>query len=325
MLSPTSLKKTAKSKNKGFFLFLALAFLIGTTLLIASCAPFVPQDYTEKVQTSGVLEKKYLALGPYQVEYFEKETASPCKLFQVYYPSALTQEERRWPAVVFANGTGVPASKYPALFQHLASWGFVVVGNEDPSVFSGETANETILFLLEENEREGSVFYQKIDRARLGISGHSQGGVGVFNATQRSAEKGFTYAAAVSLSPTQEDLAAALKIPYDPTKTNVPILVIAGTKNDVVSRDGMKSLFEKIPSERVVVRRKCENHGEMLYAADGYVTAWFMSRLQDDREAAQAFEGDAPEIMNNLLYVDLMTGKAKTSEDSEKLDDETKN
>lgn len=35
------------------------------------------------------------------------------------------------------NGTGVYASKYPAVFEHLASWGFIVVGNEDPSTCTG--------------------------------------------------------------------------------------------------------------------------------------------------------------------------------------------
>ena len=39
----------------------------------------------------------------------------------------------------------------------------------------------------------------------------------------------------------------------------------------------------------------------MLYSADGYVTAWFMWQLQGDKEAAGAFIGDKPELMNNEL------------------------
>ena len=302
--------------------FAILSFVLtGCVLLfVASCAHFTPDDYVEKVKTGGALEKTYLATGSYDVEYFEQKTDDQRELIQIYYPSAMTKEEGTWPAVVFVNGTGVFASKYPALFRHLASWGFVVIGNEDPSTFSGKTANETMKFLLDENEREGSVFYHKINRERLGISGHSQGGVGVFNATQTAADFGFQYAAAVSLSPTQEDWAAALRIPYDPTKTNVPILVVAATKNDVISKDGMKRLFEKTPSERVVVRRKCQSHGETLYVADGYVTAWFMSRLKDDSKAKGALEGDVPEIADNPLYTDLMIGNAKTSEESNNSD-----
>ena len=33
-------------------------------------------------------------------------------------------------------------SKYRALFRHLASWGFIVVGNEDPSTCAGTSADE---------------------------------------------------------------------------------------------------------------------------------------------------------------------------------------
>lgn len=50
--------------------------------------------------------------------------------------------------------------------------------------------------------------------------------------------------------------------------------------------------------------RKDAAHGDMLYAADGYVTAWFMWQLQDDEEAAKAFIGENPEIVSNELYQD---------------------
>ena len=46
-------------------------------------------------------------------------------------------------------------------------------------------------------------------------------------------------------------------------------------------------------------------HGEMLYSADGYVTAWFMWKLQGDEEAAKAFTGEHPEIISNSLYQDV--------------------
>lgn len=36
-----------------------------------------------------------------------------------------------YPLVNMPNGTGVKSSRYEAVFEHLASWGFIVVGNED--------------------------------------------------------------------------------------------------------------------------------------------------------------------------------------------------
>ncbi|HJC21574.1 MAG TPA: hypothetical protein H9707_07410 [Candidatus Butyricicoccus avicola] len=53
-----------------------------------------------------------------------------------------------------------------------------------------------------------------------------------------------------------------------------------------------------------MLRRKDTPHNETLYAANGYVTAWFIWHLQDDDEAAKAFAGDNAEIYMNGLYQD---------------------
>ena len=50
--------------------------------------------------------------------------------------------------------------------------------------------------------------------------------------------------------------------------------------------------------------RKGAAHGDMLYSADGYVTAWFMWQLLGDSEAAKAFVGNNPELLSNAMYQD---------------------
>ena len=35
-----------------------------------------------------------------------------------------------------------------------------------------------------------------------------------------------------------------------------------------------------------------------------YVTAWFLWHLKDDEEAAKAFTGEHPELLENKLYID---------------------
>ena len=49
------------------------------------------------------------------------------------------------------------------------------------------------------------------------------------------------------------------------------------------------------------------------FSADGYVTAWFMWLLQDDKEAAKAFTGDKPELLTNPLYQDRKTDLSSLS------------
>ena len=150
-------------------------------------------------------------------------------------------------------------------------------------------------FLLQENENPNSIFYEKIDLNNIGVSGHSQGGAGVFT-TITEHEHSNLYKTAVALSPSNEEQAIDLKWHYDLTKINIPIMVIAGTKGDfetksVIPLDKMIVMYEKINAPKIMMRRIGAKHGQMLYIADGYVTAWFMWQLQNDEEASMAFVG----------------------------------
>ncbi len=85
--------------------------------------------------------------------------------------------------------------------------------------------------------------------------------------------------------------------------------MLAGTKCDfetqmVIPLEKMIAMYNKILSQEVMMRRIGAERGQMLYAADGYVTAWFMWQLQGDEEASKTFVGDNPEILNNKLYQD---------------------
>ena len=298
---------------------LVLILLIAGFLFWLSRRPFVPNNYTETVETGGALEAKYLAMGPYEVKQVKAEAPEDWKEFVAYYPAQLEDSGDQWPAVVFVNGTGVYAAKYPALFRHLASWGFIVLGNEDPGTFSGDSTDATLAWLLEQNGDPDSVFYQKVDTAHMGLSGHSQGGVGVFNAISEQPNGGL-YTCAVSLSPTQEDLAAALNIPYDPSKTVIPTLVLAGTSNDVITPEGMEKLYGKLGGPKAMALRTDTDHGSMLYSGDGYVTAWLMYWLRGDEEAGKAFWGEAPELAGNPNWRGVQISRSAgegTSEDAD--------
>ena len=138
------MKKLFKKLFRGICITIGiiLSCLVGLTICI-SCIQMTPPDYVKTVKTGGPLEAKYLAVGPYSVQYMEVAAAEPMKQIAVYYPTDMA-DGVRYPVVVFINGTGVYASKYKALFHHLASWGLIVAGNEDPSTWSGKSADETL-------------------------------------------------------------------------------------------------------------------------------------------------------------------------------------
>ena len=115
------------------------------------------------------------------------------------------------------NGTDVKASKYKEQFIHFASWGFIVIGTEEKESWDAVAADKSLAYMLAENENPSSIFYHKVDVHNIGAMGHSQGGAGVFNAITEM-EHSNMFKAAVSLSPTHEEQAIALKWHYDLTK-----------------------------------------------------------------------------------------------------------
>ena len=269
-------------------------------------AQMAPDNYTSEVKTGGNMEAKYLAMGSHEVKCFTFDYTDDedIKTISIWYPAGLESSDRQYPAVLFVNGTGVGASRYKPVFEHLASWGFIAVGNEDPSTWEGKKADLTLSYLLNANEDESSIFYHRLDTENIGVTGHSQGGVGVYNTINATDHKD-SYKCAVALSPTQEEVAEqVLHIPYDPSKTTIPILMLSGTENDVITPDNMEKSYTKVTSPKVMAVRKGAAHGDMLYSADGYVTAWFMWQLQGDSEAAKAFVGNNPELLSNAMYQD---------------------
>ena len=298
------MKTLLKWAGVSLVLFVMARAAWNTMVNAALTSSMAPVDYTQTVLTGGPVEGADMAMGPHAVERWEVPAPEEdWGSFVAYYPAGLAQGAEAWPVVVMVNGTGVGASRYPAVFEHLASWGFIVIGNDDPSTCTGDSADATLAWLLDQAATPGSRFYQKVDQANIGVCGHSQGGVGVFN-TVNETPRGGLYRCAVSLSPTDIEVAAALNMPYDPSKTEIPVLVLASNVGDVIQTEGILQLYGSIPGPKAMARRTGSGHGEMLYTADGYVTAWFCWQLRGDEAAGAAFTGDAPELLQNPLYQD---------------------
>ena len=290
-------------------ILLLLILLIGGLLLLILMVPSVPKNYTRTVKTGSPVEAKYLQFGPNHILYQKEKGTELTKYFHIYYPQELEKTQKQYPVVIILNGTGILPKKYPALFQHLASWGFIVIGNDDPSTGFGLSADETIDYLIKINDDQNHILYHHIDFKHIGITGHSQGGAGVLTAVSHTKHQNI-YKTAVALSPTHEKMAHDFGWSYDLTQISIPLFIIAGTKGDfetkaVIPLEAMIEMYNKVPSSKVMMRRKDTDHGGMLYSADGYVTAWLMWQLQDDIYASQAFLGDNAEIYHNNLYQDV--------------------
>lgn len=293
-------------------------FALASSLVLQGCdlfdvivQPSVPVDFYSKTKAKMPLEKKYTALGGFKVS----AQAFPSgrdrfKEFKVWYPENLTQDNRPYPVVVFANGTGVPYRGYEAVFSHLASWGFVAIGNNDESSWDGASTSQSLAFLQQQSRDPKSPFYQKLDLNRVGVSGHSQGGVGAINAVSNF-DNSNLFRSIYTASTTKHALALALKWPYAIDKVKVPYFMVAGTghfdggngepDSGIAPLHSLSENYAGISGNGLTVmgRRSGTDHGDMLYVPNGYMAAWFRYTLMNDQEAARVFAGESPEIRLN--------------------------
>ena len=299
-------------KVLGIILVIVIAVVFAVLKYLGS-RPAVPVNYQKTTETGGEIEAKYMANGPYDVSLKEEAVLLDFGKFWIYYPSELTETNKKYPVIVICNGSGTPLSKYPTVAKHYASWGFIVIGTEENNAWNAFGAEMSIRYLEKMNENQKiedteSIFYQRIDFDNVGIFGHSQGGVGVINAITDTKHKDI-YKCAVSLSPTNKTLAHNLFWDYDASLISVPILLVSGEGGGddwVVTGEQLVEIYNDIHTNKIAMRRKSTPHNEVLYKPDGYITAWFMYYLQNDEEAAKAFTGENPEIMLNELYTDQM-------------------
>lgn len=248
----------------------------------------------------------------------------------MWYPSEMKDTNATYPLVVMANGTGTKASQYKAIFKHLASWGFIVAGNEDENCRTGESSAATLDFILGLNRDKESIFYGKVDVGNIGITGHSQGGVGAINAVTEQ-ENGEKYKAIYAISATSRYHADELNInglgwSIDAAKINIPIMMVSGT--EMFDAGNMSEYSETLPEgkaqgicplwwlnecydsitngvDKVIARQTGKDHGDMLQSADGYMAAWFVYYLKGDIEAGKAFFGKDAEILFNENWQDI--------------------
>ncbi|ORX87918.1 hypothetical protein BCR32DRAFT_324257 [Anaeromyces robustus] len=216
------------------------------------------------------------------------------------------------------NGTGVPCNKYESVFEHFASWGYIVIGNDYGTNWDGKHPSETLDFALNTQE-----IRDMIDIDKIAIGGHSQGGMGTFNAVNEY-KNGKYYKTLFSLSPTNRILGLSLKWGFNLDTDNqyaykldtitVPTILIAGTgpfdNNTVIPLAEMEKAYDELNVDKVMMRRSNNvDHGAILYEANGYVIAWLDYYLKNIKENEKAFFGEDVEIYNNDRYQDVKSLK----------------
>ncbi|WP_161812172.1 poly(ethylene terephthalate) hydrolase family protein [Steroidobacter agaridevorans] len=96
----------------------------------------------------------------------------------VVRPTTLGQNGLRHPVFVWGPGAGATPSSYEFHLRRLASHGFVVYS--EVSTSSGSEIRAALDWLVSENGRAGSPYYQRLALDRMAAGGHSRGSIGTF-------------------------------------------------------------------------------------------------------------------------------------------------
>ena len=296
----------------------AIALIVVLKNMSKNSGSDITEGYYKKFHSDAQLEMKFSQLGAYETDYveFPSENQAIGKI-RVWYPKELKSADHTYPMIVVVNASGTPAANYEPYFPRLASWGFIVAGNDDPQAGSGETASLTLDFLM--NPPTDSILYGKINYDALGIVGYSQGGAGAICALTNY-ENGQNYKTIFTGSAAYQLLAKNMGWEYDPAKIKVPYFMAAGTgKSDDSGTDpttgfgGVAPLSSQIENYNAISgdvmkargRAVGAEHEQMLARSDGYMTAWMLWQLKGDKEAASVFVGDGAEILHNDSWQDI--------------------
>ena len=286
---------------------------------------WIPDNYYTAFESDSALEKKYAGLGEYEVKEleFESENKSIDKI-RVWYPNEA--EDRQYPVILVVNASNTAAINLKPVYARLASWGFVVVGNDDRQTGTGETASETLDYVLNLNKDENSELFGKMDEEHIGCVGYSQGGAGAINAVTKF-ENSDKFTALFTGSASYALLSKNMGWEYDVSKINIPYFMTAGTgssddagNSEIHSNEvfaGVAPLaslvenYDGITADVFKLRARVTGaeHQDMLHLTDGYMTAWMLYHLQGDAEAASVFVGENADILTNNGWQDVEKNK----------------
>ncbi|MDD7305135.1 MAG: hypothetical protein PUG67_00955 [Peptoniphilaceae bacterium] len=219
------------------------------------------------------------------------------KKYQIFYP--LNKDKKLQP-IFFSTDENLTYKDYEKSLQSLASFGFLVLVNEDSTNGNGENTYKAIETLASLNKDRSFSLKDKIDMNNIGLGGH---GVGACEALNASYLKNNDSIKAIFLTSLPKMgtinnkflLKNKSSLAYDMKKVNKPIFITAGSGKIDSFYCPLEALSENINSVNKnveaygAIKKKYDNNLVNNYHPLGYMNAWFNYSLKKDTTAANAF------------------------------------
>ena len=115
----------------------------------------------------------FAAPGP-----FTTTSAAEGPACTIFRPEPLGEGGLKHPIIIWGNGTGANPQVYAGVLTHWASHGFIIAAANTSNAGTGNEMLACLDYVVEQDGTSGSAYFGKVDKARVGASGHSQGGGG---------------------------------------------------------------------------------------------------------------------------------------------------
>lgn len=217
----------------------------------------------------------------------EAEEDGTVPRFTLFRPTDIADSGLCHPVITWGNGTGSTPNLYGGLLRHLTSHGFIVIGSNSTNVARGEPRpmNVGIDWVLEQNEDPSSVLYQRLDAARIGATGHSQGAMAT---SQASSDERIVTSIPIEGANVQRDL-------------HGPAMFFCGGQDEIVPCDGARRALDAVTTlPAMYANYLTADHGSWLSFGGNSrtdvevaITAWMRVHLMSDQALRSWFYGES--------------------------------
>lgn len=215
--------------------------------------------------------------------------------FNLYRPTDLSQGYCH-PVITWANGTNDQPKTYEVLLKQLASHGFVVVASLNSQTAQGTPLPQIvgIDWMIQESNDPASPLYHRLDTARIGATGHSQGGAAT---TMAGADPRITAIAPIAGS--RENIAL-----------HGPAALLCGGMDDIVPCSRVKMAYDTINDFPVMLGNDlADTHGSWIGSIKNPImvaaTGWFRVHLMGDTANRNMFYGPNCALCSDTEHWDI--------------------